>query len=200
MSGAETFHALPKAASRCLRGCPAAGDVFLPRLVGTPLCTRVTLRLPHGEVCPVGTGVTCLRIPAGSGWATFRGAWALLAPRDRSARRDGAQMLAPGPCPTLGAAWTAWKIPRKRRGKDVTAWELQTGRLPPRPEEHCNGNSLRLREIKGKTLNQACSVCFLSVFIYSWSKYQIPCLVKMGSGLLACLALGTCARERQLEQ
>lgn len=82
----------------------------------------------------------------------------------------------------------------------MSAWELQTGRLPLQPGDHCNGNSSHMKEIKEKTLNQKCSVSFLSVFIYSWSKYQIPCFVKPGPGLLACLALGTCAGEWQLEQ
>ena len=82
----------------------------------------------------------------------------------------------------------------------MTAWELQTQRLPPWPGEHCMGNSSDLWEIKEKTPNQACSVCFLSVFICSWSKSQIPYFVKTGSGLLARLALGTCVGEWQLEQ
>lgn len=80
----------------------------------------------------------------------------------------------------------------------MTAWELPTGHLPHR----LGSAAMETHHVcgKAKTLNQVCLVCFLSVFIYGWSKSQIPCFAKPGSGLVVCRALGICAEERQDEQ
>jgi len=78
------------------------------------------------------------------GQRTDAGHWAVSSPRSCSGSMENTKKKEGEGCDCMGAA---------DRASD------------PWPGEHCNGNSLHLREIKEKILNQACSVCFLSVLV-----------------------------------